>query len=226
MSRDNIANRIFIGYPWKPYKAYWERILADFHKKFPLHFLAIGREPGQPAEQLLIKILEALDTSTYAIFDASSGNPNVSLEYGYARAIKGKGDVFLFLDEDSTIPTGPGSPIIADLAGSIANKYRLTDERLKSTLESIFNRHPYVKRFNGFCRKRGYRGGTRRFLIRIIRQFDGKDTVLRRELIDDLTHESRKPERYVENWLDELHKGGLLTVTRGNKYSSRVYISA
>jgi hypothetical protein len=85
-----IANRIFVGYPWDPYKTMWENLAADIHKKFPVHLLAVGRAKGQPATQLLANIMKALDSASVAMFDASTGNPNVSLEYGYFRAARGE----------------------------------------------------------------------------------------------------------------------------------------
>lgn len=86
MAKDRAANQIFVGYPWKTYKSHWENTLNELHKRSPLYFVAIGRKPGQPAAQLLNSILRTIDRSSYAFFDASAGNPNVALEYGYARA--------------------------------------------------------------------------------------------------------------------------------------------
>jgi hypothetical protein len=131
----------------------------------------------------------------------------------------------LFLDEDAASGTGPGAPLISDLAGAIANKYRTTDTRLGAAVKAITARHPYVRRFNRFCRQRGYRGGTQKFLIRVIRQFDNRESILRRALIDDLAHESRKEPKYIENYVKQLHDGGLLTVTRGNNFSSRIHVA-
>jgi hypothetical protein len=219
-----IANRIFLGYPWNPYKTMWETLVADLHKQFPVHFLAIGREQGLPAGQLLVNIMTALDNSSAAIFDASTGNANVSLEYGYFRAKRGETNVYLFLDEDARVPAGH-TPIISDLAGAVANKYRPTDNRLRTSVEAICERHPYVKRFVKFCRQRRYKGGTRKFLIRVIRKLDGRESVLRRELLDDLMHDTRKEEAYLDRYLKELHEAGLITITRGNEHSSRVHLS-
>ncbi|MCX7030683.1 MAG: hypothetical protein NTU62_11270 [Spirochaetes bacterium] len=223
MKSNYVPNRIFLGYPWNPYKPMWEAVVADLHKQYPVHFLAIGREQGQPAGQLLLKVMKGLDSSSAAIFDASTGNANVSLEYGFFRATRDEDNVFLFLDEDAKVPSG--SPIISDLAGSIANKYRPTDNRLKGIVKAICEQHSYVKRFNKFCRQRKYGGGTKRFLLRIIRHLDGRDSILRRELIDDLIHETKKDEKYLTQRIKDLHEGGLITITRGNEYSSRIHIS-
>lgn len=225
MPKDRSANRIFVGYPWKTYRAHWERTLADLHKRSPLHFMAVGREPGQAAAQLVTHILQSIDRSTIAFFDASAGNPNVALEYGYARATLEDESLYLFIDENATASSGPGSPIISDLAGAIANRYALNDSRLKDAVTAIAKQHPYDRRFERFCRQRKYKGGTRRFLVRLIRQLDGKDSMLRRELIDTVVHESHKSEAYVSKYLKELHEAGLITVSRGNEYSSRIQIS-
>lgn len=198
--------------------------MASLHKRFPLHFLAIGREPGQPATQLLTNIMRGLDSSSMAWFDASTGNANVSLEYGYFRATRGEENAFLFLDEDAKVAAGQ-TPIISDLAGAVANRYKPTDNRLKHALDAICERHPYVKRFSKFCGQRRYKGGTRKFLVRMLRHLDGRGSVLRRELLDDLMHETKKTEAYLSKYLKELHTAGLITITRGNEYSSRVQIS-
>lgn len=225
MAREKSANRIFVGYPWKTYRAHWEKAIAAVHKTTPLHFMAIGREPGQPAAQLLTKILNAIDRSTVVMFDASAGNPNVALEYGYSRAQFDEDAIYLFLDENATSQSGPGSPIMSDLAGTVANRYALNDARLQETLTAIAKNHPYTKRFQRLCRSRKYRGGTKKFLLRIIRQLDGYESILRRELIDNVVHEARKSPEYVEKYLKELHKAGLVTISRGNEFSSRVSIA-
>jgi hypothetical protein len=225
MARSVIANRVFVGYPHRTYKPFWEAIAHDLHARYPLHFLAMGREPGQPAAQLLVEILNALDASSLALFDASTGNANVSLEYGYAKATMSEASVYLFFDEESPATAGPGTPIISDLAGTIANRYTLGDQRLRETLDAIARRHPYTKRYEKFCRQRKYKGGPRKTLLRILRKLDGKTSILRRELLDDLVHETRRKETAVAAYLKALHEGGLITITRGNEFSSRVFIA-
>lgn len=223
--RGEVANRVFVGYPHKTYKAFWESILGELHARYPLHFLALGREPGQPALELLVEILRAVDSSSAALLDASTGNANVSLEYGYAKKAMAETEVYLFLDEDSSVAGGPGAPIISDLAGATANRYKLGDHRLREAVEAIARRHPYTKRYEKFCRQRKLRGGPRKLLIRILRKLDGRDSVLRRELLDDLLHETNKDERGLSNYLKGLHEAGLITITRGNEFSSRVFVA-
>jgi hypothetical protein len=218
-----VANQIFLGYPWDPYKTMWETLVQQLHKKYPVHFLAVGREAGQPATQLLVNIMSALDSSSTAVFDASTGNANVSLEYGYFRATRGETSAYLFIDEDAKLPAGK-TPIISDLAGAVANKYKPTDNRLRDALHAMCDRHQYVRRFVKFCGQRKYNGGSRTFLIRMIRQLDGRGSMLRREFLDDLMHETKKSEAHINKYLKELHNAGLLTVSKGNTFSSRVAI--
>ncbi len=61
--------------------------------------------------------------------------------------------------------------------------------------------------------------------MRILRQLDGKQSVLRREMLDNLVHETKKTEAHILGYLKELHKAGLITVSKGNEYSSRITIS-
>jgi hypothetical protein len=223
--KDRCANQVFVGYPWKTYRSHWEAAITGLHTWSPLYFIAIGRQTGQPATQLLTKILGAIDRSSMAFFDASAGNPNVALEYGYARATLDETSIYLFRDENATSVSGPGSAIISDLAGAIATQYALNDSRLRDAIDAIAKGHPYVKRFEKFCRQRKYKGGPRRLIVRILRQLDGKNSMLRRELLDNLIHETKKSEAHILKYLKELHVGGLITISKGNEYSSRVHVS-
>lgn len=223
--RDVTANLVFVGYPWKTYRAHWEAAVKELHIWSPLHFIAIGRRAGQPAAQLLTVILSTIDCSSAACFDASGANANVALEYGYCRATLPENQIYLFRDENAaTTAAGPGSPIMSDLAGAVANQYALNDTRLLDTLKEIVAVHPFQRNFNRFCRQRRYNGGQRRLLVKLIRQLDGKRSILRRELIDSIVHELRKTEEYVVGYLKELHTAGLITISRGNENSSKISI--
>jgi hypothetical protein len=219
-----IPNQVFVGYPWRRYKAIWEAALVDAHKRFPLHFVAIGRRGGLPAGQLLGTICDTIDKSTHGILDATGGNANVSLEYGYARAVLGEARVFLFLDEDPKSSESK-DPIISDLAGAVANKYEFGSTGISRHLQEIASQHQYTKNFERFCRQRRYKGGQKKFALRIIRKFDGQHSVLRRQLLDDLVYDTRKKKKQVEDYLRAMHEGGLIGITRGNEFSSRVSIT-
>jgi hypothetical protein len=85
-TKGNIPNQVFIGCPWLSVRPKYEEAIHELRKKYPLSFVIVGRYDGQDAEDLLAMIKERMDSSSYAIFDATGGNANVSLEYGYAEA--------------------------------------------------------------------------------------------------------------------------------------------
>src|SRR5260221_9532622 len=98
--RQIVPNRVFLAYQWHIYRPVFEHVCADLHKTFPIYFYAVGRPSGQPAEALFDKIKTVLRTSTSAVFDASRGNANVSLEFGLAHFIDGL-QTFLVIDENA-----------------------------------------------------------------------------------------------------------------------------
>ena len=222
-----VPNRIFLAYPWERYRKHYEEVCNEMHRRFPVYFFALGRPRGTRAEDLYQRIKKVVSASTFALFDASKGNPNVSLEYGYADALDGL-ERFLLIDE-YTIPSrsSAGTPIIADLAGLTQNRWQIDDlSTLRTHLEAIAERHPYTVRFRNFTRRHGYRGGSIRAFLKIIRKFDEREELLRRELLDELGTEPGAPGRAIlEQRLRTLHESGLVTVTRGNLASSRVWIS-
>src|SRR5687768_9291063 len=83
-----IPNQVFVGLPWKNVRARYERVLKRLEVRFPLHFTIVGKNDGQSAEDLFEIIKARISESSIGIFDATGGNPNVSLEYGYAEGLE------------------------------------------------------------------------------------------------------------------------------------------
>src|SRR4051812_37933573 len=77
-----IPNQVFLGVPWKTIRAKYEKITERLRKKYPLAFVIVGRDDNQDADDLLEIIKKRILTSSFAIFDATGGNANVSLEFG------------------------------------------------------------------------------------------------------------------------------------------------
>src|SRR5690348_5774276 len=86
--KDFIPNQVFVGLTWKNVRPRYEKVFECLKLKFPIYFAIVGRDDGQSADDLFTVIKNRIDSSSFAIFDATRGNPNVSLEYGYA---EGKG---------------------------------------------------------------------------------------------------------------------------------------
>ncbi len=120
--RDFIANQVFLGLPWKNVRARYERLIRRLEIKFPLHFTIVGRNDGQSAEDLFEIIKTRISLSSVAIFDATGGNANVSLEYGYA---EGTGiDRVIYVSTHKAATRTPGNPIISDLGGRRRVQYK------------------------------------------------------------------------------------------------------
>jgi hypothetical protein len=226
-TRSIVPNRIFLAYQWNIYRPHFERICADLHKLFPLYFYAVGRPAGQPAEDLLEKIQSIILSSTAAVFDASRGNANVSLEYGLAFFVP-RLPIYLLIDQNS-MPNqvNVGTPIISDLAGSTQNRWDISDvSTLKEHMKAIAETHPYTKRFKRYCKDRGFSGGSYRAPLKVIRLFDERETILRRETIDELKSEWKgKKDSDIEKLISDMHDAGLITISRGREWASRISIA-
>ena len=112
--REFIPNQVFIGLPWKNVRPKYDHIIPMLEKKYPLHFTIVGRNDGQDARDLFEIIKQRITSSSYAVFDATSGNANVSLEYGFAEGIEVPRAIFVSAHKAAQKQT-PGSPIISDL---------------------------------------------------------------------------------------------------------------
>ena len=224
--RPYVPNRIFLAYPWEIYRQFYEEACEKLTRKYPVHFYALGRPKGIPAIDLFNRIKNVVETSSYAIFDASKGNANVSLEYGLA-AFTEKLELFLLIDE-LAIPTKstPGTPIIADLAGVQRNQWRMDKPKtLLDHLQAIADRHPYTKRFRQWTKRHKMRGGEIASYNKIIRKFDEREEILRREPVDELASDSARTTALIERRLKQMHDGGLITITPGREWASKVWIT-
>jgi hypothetical protein len=225
--RKVVPNRIFLAYQWHTYRPLYERACQHIHKVYPVYFFAIGRPPGQPAMALMEKIESVLLSSSQAVFDASRGNANVSLEYGLAKFTPHL-ETFLLIDQ-TQMPTqvSAGTPIISDLAGATQNHWDITKpDTLRAQLRAIADKHPYNKRFRRYCRTRRLQRAQYRTPLKVIRLLDERESILRRELVDELAEAwPRKPEGQIEALLKDMHKAALLTITRGREWASRVSIA-
>src|SRR5713101_7131391 len=119
---DVIPNQVFVGCPYKTVRAKYERAIDDLKKKFPLSFTIVGRGDGQEAEDLLGLIKERLFSSSHAIFDATAGNANVSLEFGLAESNDMPRTLYTSAHAAAK-RASKDSAIIADLAGKRRNQY-------------------------------------------------------------------------------------------------------
>jgi hypothetical protein len=214
-----IANQVFIGCPWKTVRAKYERAIGRLNQRFPLSLVIVGRGDSQEAEDLLEIIKDRLLSSSYAIFDATTGNANVSLEFGLAEA--SEIPRALYVSSHAASRHGTDSPIIADLAGKRRNQYT-QETRLRALLTEMAKGHPYNKRFESFLQKRfgklagGRKKRTRSLALKIIHQLDGVKSRRRADIVQALQADAAHYSRIeIDDMIAKLHAHTLIRSLQG-----------
>jgi hypothetical protein len=225
MKRKFTANQIFVGLPWKNVRGKYDKIIPQLEKKYPLHFTIVGRNDGQDASDLFEIIKSRILSSSYGIFDATSGNANVSLEYGYAEGIDLPRSIFLSAHKAAQKTTF-GSPIISDLTGKRRMQYK-TEKALIIELNKLCKEHDYTKRFERTLtrslkrKSRGAKKSGRSLALKIIRILDGKGQARRADIVQKLQADGYK-EKEINEMLKKMHINEMIKCTVG-KFSD-VYI--
>ena len=222
-----IANQVFLGLPWRAVRPRYERIIDRMRSKSPLSFVIVGRNDKQDAEDLFEIIKERIASSSYAIFDATGGNANVSLEYGYAEAVDIPRALYLST-HGAAKRAATDAPIIQDLAGKRRNQYK-QEAALSRLLKDASAEHAYTIRFdrflqNNFKRKAaGQRKRTRALALKIIHALDGVRQARRADIVQRLQADaSRYSAAEVDDMLKRLHKAKLIRSQQGPR--ARVHI--
>ncbi len=85
--------------------------------------MIVGRKDSQDAKDLFDLIKQRILESDYAVFDATGGNANVSLEYGFAEAQKVSSALYTCIHKATKKAAKQDTAIISDLAGKTRNHY-------------------------------------------------------------------------------------------------------
>lgn len=224
--RSFIPNQVFIGLPWKTVRPKYERVIAKLEKSYPVFFTIVGRNDGQDALDLFEIIKDRIANSSYAVFDATGGNANVSLEYGYAEGIGVPKSIFLSAHKASQ-RASVMSPIISDLHGQRRVQYK-TEKALLTEMQRLCREHDYTKRFEKAMPKvlagktAGAKKSGRALALKVVRALDGKAQIRRPELVQHLQAQGYDgPE--IEAMLKKLNAAGLVKCAVGR--SSVAYVA-
>jgi hypothetical protein len=219
-----VPNQVFIGCPWKTFRPKYDRAVAKLRKKYALSYIIIGRDEDQDAEDLLTVIKNKLTSSTYAIFDATGGNANVSLEYGFAEA-HDIPRLLYFCTHGAAAKATRDHPIISDLAGKRRVQYT-QETRLVTLLSTFSGKHSYTVRFERFMATRfkrmskGTKKRMRALALKIVHALHDKDAVRREDIVLNLQADvSRYKEAEIDQMIRALHGAKLIISSRG-RYSS------
>jgi len=226
-SVEAVPNQVFLGVPWFTIRPKYERMVERLRTKSPLSFVIVGRGDAQDAEDLLEIIKERLTASSYAVFDATGGNANVSLEFGFAEAH----DIprALYYSTHKAAHKGRKDfPIIADLAGKRRNQYT-QEAKLLKLLQELSARHPYAVRFERFLRttfarwSKGDKKRARALCLKIIHCLDGVREVRRADIVQRLLADvSRYDRREIDQMILTMHQKGLIQSQQGPHARVRV----
>lgn len=219
-SPDVIANQIFLAIPWKGTRSKYEHVADELRKSSPLSFIIVGRSDSQDAEYLFEVIKDRLNSSSYALFDATGGNANVSLEYGYAEAFDIPRVLYVSTHGRSKKSTSD-TPIIADLAGKRRNQYK-QEAGLFDLVHQFSKKHPYTIRFERFLSDTGRRhtkGDKKRnraLALKILYSLDGVPEMRRADIVQQLlADQSRYTVDEIDAMISKLHAAKLIRVQPG-----------
>lgn len=151
--------QVFIGCPYRPtFRRTYQRLKRELEADSPLQFVLADTAAITSRDTLLDHITLLIRQSAGCIFDASGGNPNVSLEVGIAHAFGA--DFLLTLNTRRELQVGRGQrradggkAIIADLQGRNRIEYRSYAGLKKQLVERFLRRLPYWKRWEEFRRQ-------------------------------------------------------------------------
>lgn len=219
--REPIPNQIFVGLPWKNVRPKYETVIDKLSKRYPIFFTIVGRDDQRDAVSLFEVIKARIESSSYAVFDATGGNANVSLEYGYAEGIEVPRAIFLSAHKASRKGSA-SDPIISDLTGMRRVQYK-NEAGLLRELAKVAADHDYSKRFESALRSivkgwaKGDKKSGRSLGLKLIKALDGKVKMRRADLLQHIQALGYNKNE-IDHMLKSLHREGVLKCTVG-KYS-------
>jgi hypothetical protein len=193
--------------------AKYERIVPKLKNKYPLHFTIIGRHDAQDAADLFDEVKKRISSSSYAIFDATGANANVSLEFGYAEGLDVPRSIFLSQHKAASRNVG-SALILSDLNGVRRVQYKM-EKALAAKLHRFCEGHPFTARFESALSEilRGKTSGqkktARALALKLIHALDGLERVQRRRLVE-YAEASKYAKQSIEIMIADLCSAGIL----------------
>jgi hypothetical protein len=164
VARDQKLYQVFIGCPFRAaIRKNYDRLKQDLEAESPLHLVLADTTAITSTDYLLEHITRLISESACCVFDATGGNPNVSLEVGIAHAWPT--DFLLTFNtrkprtkvekqaEGAAAREGEVRPIIADLQGRNRIEYKAYGNLKQQLTSRYFGRMPYMQRWQTFERQ-------------------------------------------------------------------------
>ncbi len=159
------AYQVFIGCPFrKAIRKNYDRLKAELEAETPLHIVLADTTAVSSTDYLLEHITSLIRESAACVFDATDGNPNVSLEVGIAHAMPAEFILCLYTRRPRTPAEreaeqelkreGEVKPIIADLQGRVRIEYKTYPALKRQIVSRYLSKLPYHRRWAEFQRRR------------------------------------------------------------------------
>lgn len=155
-------HQVFVGCPFSSnIRNLYDRLKVDLERETPLHIVLADTAAISSTDYLLQSITSLIRDSATCIFDATGGNPNVSLEVGVAHALPASFLLALNSRKPRAV-SGSGKtphrvsevrPIISDLQGRNRVEYKTYDSLKKQVLSRHLEPLPYFRRWTEFKKR-------------------------------------------------------------------------
>jgi hypothetical protein len=155
-------HQVFIGCPFlKAVRKNYDQLKTDLEAETPLHIVLADTTAITSTDYLLEHITTLIRESAACIFDATGGNPNVSLEVGVAHALPAEFLLALYTrkprsqrDAQATLEReGEVRPIISDLQGRNRIEYKTYKSLKRQAMSRYLDRLPYGRRWKDFAKR-------------------------------------------------------------------------
>lgn len=152
-------HQVFIGCPFlTTIRKNYDQLKKDLEAETPLHLVLADTTAISSTDYLLEHITNLIRESAASIFDATGGNPNVSLEVGIAHALPTDFLLAMYTRKPRTQlqaeraleAEGERRPIISDLQGRNRVEYKTYRSLKEQIIDRYLNRLPYIHRWLQF----------------------------------------------------------------------------
>ena len=148
--------QVFIGCPFtKDIRRPYDRLKKEVETETPLAIVLADTIGVSSSDYLLEHITGVIRDSAGCIFDATGGNPNVSLEVGIAHTVPVDFILALKTRKPRLVPEGLTEvrSIISDLQGKNRIEYKSYDSLKEQLMKRYLCNFPYMNRWLQFQRE-------------------------------------------------------------------------
>jgi hypothetical protein len=211
--------QVFVGCPFaKALRKNYDRLKRELEDETPLHVVLADTAAISSTDYLLEHITTLIRDSAGCIFDATGGNPNVSLEVGIAHALPAEFILAISTRRPRQSPNLQPTllrnpdvrPIISDLQGRNRIEYKTYGSLKDQLLRRFSPKLPYMARWHEFKTRNA---SLISFALKVFKQLRLSGRTLRPRVVTILDGTGIDP----DTLLGALAESKLLVVRRGRQ---------